>query len=438
MSRVIGVIGLGYVGLPLALAFIQQGYSVIGVDVNEQKIKTLHSKKSYLPDVSDEAVHISITGKKLIATSNYARLTEAEAVILCVPTPLTANHTPDLSYLLQVGAALSKVLRQGQLIILESSTYPGTTREVLMPLLEQGGLKVGNDIYLGYSPERINPGNPNYTMEIIPKVVSGITEQCTDKILELYATVFSEVIPVSSPEAAELTKLLENSYRFVNISFINEFAMLCDQLNIDIWEVITAAKTKPYGFSAFYPGPGVGGHCIPVDPLYLQWSANRRGANSKFIEYSQAINLSMPNYIVERVKDCLGDATLAGKSILVIGVSYKRNIDDVRESSALNLMTLFMQEGATVLYHDPYVPEVTIGDCRLKSEELSAQNLAVADCVVIVTDHSQLPLQLILDHARLVYDTRGMTRGYEGKARVVRLGSGLQEQRSVHFLEHGQ
>ncbi|UVI28623.1 nucleotide sugar dehydrogenase [Paenibacillus spongiae] len=425
MSREIGVIGLGYVGLPLALTFIQKGFRVIGVDANKQKIDALNGERSYLPDVSDETVRNSITQNKLTATTDYAQLSEAEAVILCVPTPLTQDHTPDLTYLHQVGSALSKHLVQGQLIVLESSTYPGTTREVLKPLLEMSGLKVGVDFYLAYSPERINPGNMNFTLETIPKVISGITAACTKRIVELYAAVFADVVPVSSPEAAELTKLLENTYRFVNISLINEFAMLCEKLKIDVWEVITAAKTKPYGFSAFYPGPGIGGHCIPVDPLYLQWSANRIGSNSKFIEYAHDINSSMPAYIVDRIKDSIGDTVLAGKSILVIGVTYKRNIDDVRESSALTLMNLFAQEGAVLSYHDPYVPEITVNGYPLKGEELNERILSDADCVIIATDHSQLPIPFILDHAPLVYDTRGVTRSFNGKGRIVRLGTGM-------------
>ncbi|QMV40776.1 nucleotide sugar dehydrogenase [Cohnella cholangitidis] len=426
MTRVIGIIGLGYVGLPLALTFIQKGHRVIGVDLDERKIRALHESKSYLPDVSNEAIRKSLADNKLLATSDYSQLTAAEALILCVPTPLTINHTPDLSYLLQVGSRLSKQLARNQLIVLESSTYPGTTREILLPLLEKSGLKVGEDYYLAYSPERINPGNSSFLFEDIPKVISGLTERCSERIFELYSTVFSRVVPLSTPEAAELTKLLENTYRFVNISFINEFAMICDKLNIDVWEVIEAAKTKPYGFSAFYPGPGIGGHCIPVDPLYLQWSANLRGTNSAFIDYSHAVNLAMPKYIVDRVKECL-EESLTGKSILVIGVAYKRNINDVRESSSLSLMELLVQEGAILSYHDPYVPEVKVYGNVMKSQQLDERKLADADCVVIATDHSQLPLQSILDHATLVYDTRNSTRGRTGKARVVRYGTGRPE-----------
>lgn len=380
-----------------------------------------------MPDVSDEIVRSSIEQKKLIPMTDYSRLSETEAVIICVPTPLTSEFKPDLSFLQSVGAALSERLTKGQLIVLESSTYPGTTRGVLKPLLEMSSLKVGEDIYLAYSPERINPGNSNYTLEVIPKVISGLTASCTNRIHELYSTVFADVVTVSSPEAAEMTKLLENTYRFVNISLINEMAMLCEKLKIDVWEVINAAKTKPYGFSAFYPGPGIGGHCIPVDPLYLQWSANLIGSNSTFIEYSHYINTLMPVYILERIRDSIRDSILAGKSILVIGVSYKRDIDDIRESSALTLMSLMAQEGAKLSYYDPHVPEVSVNGLSWKSEELNEKALADADCVVIATDHSQLPIPFILDHARLVYDTRGVTRGRSGKGRIVRLGTGLQD-----------
>jgi len=423
MSRVIGIIGLGYVGLPLALTFIQNGYIVIGVDVDERKIRALNEQKSYLPDVPDDAVRESIVRKNLVATSDYSGLAEAEAVIICVPTPLTPDHVPDLSFLLQVAATLNRQLVPEQLIVLESSTYPGTTREVLLPLLEQSGMRVGEEIYLAYSPERINPGNPNAGFDKIPKVISGITDRCAERIFELYSSVFAHVVPVSSTEAAEMTKLLENTYRFVNISFINEFAMICDGLHIDVWEVIEAAKTKPYGFSPFYPGPGIGGHCIPVDPLYLQWRANQNGLNSRFIDYSHSVNLSMPKYIVDRIRDCL-KGSIKGRSVLVIGAAYKRNLNDVRESSSLNLMELLVREGAILSYHDPYVSKISVCGNPLSGRELNAQTLAEADCVVMATDHSQLPIQFILDHANLVYDTRDMTRGRSGKAKIVRLGTG--------------
>ncbi|WP_256759907.1 nucleotide sugar dehydrogenase [Cohnella sp. WQ 127256] len=425
MGHKVGIIGLGYVGLPLAFTFLQRGYSVIGVDLDESKIRALSNGQSYLPDISDETLFSYVVQKQLIVTADYASLSEVEAVIICVPTPLTPLHTPDLSYLVQVGSALSKHLKQDQLIVLESSTYPGTTREVLQPLLEKSGLKIGIDYYLAYSPERIDPGRSDYTLETIPKIISGITNRCADKVFGLYSTVFAEVVLVSSPEAAEMAKLLENSYRFVNISFINEFAMLCDKMKIDVWEVIDAAKTKPYGFKAFYPGPGIGGHCIPVDPLYLQWSANLLGSNSKFIDYAHSINISMPNYIVGRIKASMGVSALVGMTILVIGVSYKRNINDTRESSALSLMKIVIQEGAHLSYSDPLVPEVTVNGETLMSLELNEQNLSEADCVVIVTDHSELPIQLILDHSKLVYDTRNITHGLSGKARIIRLGTGI-------------
>jgi UDP-N-acetyl-D-glucosamine dehydrogenase len=427
MSRVVGIVGLGFVGLPLALVFIRKGFMVIGVDVEEGKIAALNKGKSYLPDVTDEAVRTSMAQKKLTATTDYSKLIEAEAIILCVPTPLTSSHIPDLSYLEQVGFALSKQLQRDQLIVLESSTYPGTTREILKPLLEKDGMKIGEDIYLAYSPERIDPGRSDHTLETIPKVISGVSKRCTERILELYSTVFAEVVPVSSPEAAEMTKLLENSYRFINISFINEFAMICDKMHIDVWEVIEAAKSKPYGFMAFYPGPGIGGHCIPVDPLYLQWSANIHGSNSRFIDDSHSVNLSMPRYIVDRIKVCLGVTALAGMAVLVIGVSYKPNINDIRESRALNLMNLLIQEGVQLSYYDPFVSEVTVNGSLLKSRELNEQYLSESDCVVIVTDHAKLPVQFILDHANLVYDTRNITSGRSGKARIARLGTGMED-----------
>jgi UDP-N-acetyl-D-glucosamine dehydrogenase len=429
MVQSIAIVGLGYVGLPLALTFIKKGITVLGIDLDVNKLESLRAGRSYLPDISDETVNWATEQQHLIVTDDYAAVQKTEAVIICVPTPLDQDHNPDLRYLEQVGRSLSPQLGDGQLIVLESSTYPGTTREVLMPLLEQEGRKVGADIFLAYSPERIDPGNKQYPLEVIPKVISGVTEQCLQRIFNLYAKVFDKLIQVSSTEAAEMSKLLENSYRFINISFINEFAMICEKMNISVWEVIEAARTKPYGYSAFYPGPGIGGHCIPVDPLYLQWRSKQFGLTSGFIEFAQRINLAMPRYIIDQVKACLSVSSLVNTNILVVGIAYKRDIGDTRESSAIEMLKLLLEEEATLTYHDPLVAEVQIGGHAMTSVELSEPSLKDMDCILLATNHTELPIQFILDHSALVFDTRNITEGYKGKARIVRLGEGNQGHR---------
>jgi UDP-N-acetyl-D-glucosamine dehydrogenase len=429
MVQSIAIVGLGYVGLPLAITFIKKGITVLGIDLDVNKLECLRAGRSYLPDISDETVNWATEQQHLIVTNDYTAVQKIEAVIICVPTPLDQDHNPDLRYLEQVGRSLSPQLSHGQLIVLESSTYPGTTREVLMPLLEQEGRKVGTDIFLAYSPERIDPGNKQYPLEAIPKVISGVTEQCLQRIFNLYSKVFNKLIQVSSTEAAEMSKLLENSYRFINISFINEFAMICEKMNINVWEVIEAARTKPYGYSAFYPGPGIGGHCIPVDPLYLQWRSKQFGLTSRFIEFAQLINLAMPRYIIDQVKACLSVPSLVNTNILVVGIAYKRDIGDTRESSAIEMLKLLLEEEATLTYHDPHVAEVQIGGHAMTSVELSEQNLKAMDCVLLATNHTELPIQFVLDHSAFVFDTRNMTEGYKGKARIVRLGEGYKENR---------
>jgi UDP-N-acetyl-D-glucosamine dehydrogenase len=424
MHQSIAVIGLGYVGLPLALAFTDKGFCVTGIDLDQKKLQSLRQGASYLPDIPDEAILTAIANKSFIATDDYACISRVDAVVICVPTPLDEEHKPDIRYLEQVGQSLGKQIKKGQLIVLESSTYPGTSREVLKPLIEEQGYQVGEDIYLAYSPERIDPGNQRYKLEDIPKVIGGITKQCTQHVYDLYSKVFHEVITVSSTEVAELSKLLENSYRFINISFMNEFAMICDRMNIDVWEVIEAARTKPYGFSAFYPGPGIGGHCIPVDPLYLQWRSEQYGIISRLIECSQSINLSMPQYVIEQLKAGLRVSTLMNIRIIVVGIAYKRDLSDTRESSAIEILRLMVKEEAKLSYHDPYIPEISIDGYQMSSIELTEQSLMNTDAVVIITDHSQLPLQLIVDRAAFVYDTRNITRCLNGNARVIRLGAG--------------
>lgn len=424
-KQTIAVIGLGYVGLPLALSMVNKGFHVVGIDLDHRKIELLQKGCSYIPDIKDFVIQSAVASHRFTTTGEYDAIECADTIIICVPTPLTVYHTPDLSYLTKAGKAISYRIKTGQLVILESSTYPGTTKEVLQPILEESMLKVGNDIFLGFSPERIDPGNKHYTIDTIPKVISGITQECVRRVHDLYSQIFDNVVAVSSTETAELTKLLENSYRFINISFINEFAMLCDAMNINVWEVIEAASSKPYGYSAFYPGPGVGGHCIPVDPLYLQWKAKQFGFDSRFIELSNEVNHRIPTYIVQQIKSLLAPfKTLRDSNILIYGVAYKRNISDVRESSALQLMELLLFEGVHLSYHDPFVPSVWIGGHQMNSVEMTDEILQNNDCVVIATDHSCIPLLQIIEHSSLVFDTRNATQGMKGKAKVYRLGGG--------------
>ncbi|MFC5650754.1 nucleotide sugar dehydrogenase [Paenibacillus solisilvae] len=425
--RKVAVVGLGYVGLPLALAFSKQGNEVIGIDLDDRKLQALEQGRSYIKDIPDEQVKMAFERQRFSATKDMRRLREADVIIICVPTPLTEDNEPDLTYLMQAAANIRDHLRIGQIIVLESSTYPGTTREVLKPTLEQSGLIVGTDIFLGYSPERVDPGNRSYPLEVIPKVISGITEKCASAVEDVYKTVFQTVVKISSTDAAEMTKLLENTYRFVNISFINEIAQLCTSMGIDVWEVIEAARSKPFGFSAFFPGPGVGGHCIPVDPLYLQWRSKQFGAASSFIAISREINHKMPVYIVDRIKEALARESLTGVKILVVGVTFKPNIDDIRESSSIEVMKLLQQEGALLSYYDPYVPEITLQGKKLTGTRLSENELCLADCAIIAVNHDELPLQRIIDYVPLVYDTRNALKGMSGKAKVIRLGGGVSD-----------
>ena len=421
----IAVVGLGYVGLPLALTFVEKGFSVTGIDIDEGKIKKIRNGESYLNDLGDEAIRKATLSKRFSASTDFSLLDSVDAIIICVPTPITAYHHPDLSFLQEASFQVSKYLRKGQLIILESSTYPGTTSEVLVPTLEKSGLKVGTDIFVGYSPERIDPGNTKYAVEDIPKVVSGTTERCLDRVCRLYRKVFSKLVKVSSTETAELTKLVENCHRLINISFINELAIICDSLNMDIWEVIEAASTKPFGFTPYYPGPGIGGHCIPVDPLYLQWKAKLYGKESQFINLAMSVNKSVPKYVVSKIEEFLTrDGSMQEANILIYGITYKREINDVRESTVFQIIRSLKEKGAHVQYHDPYVPNVTADGEKMDSVALTEEALRKTDCVLIFTDHSCIPLQQILDNAPLVFDTRNVTNGMKGNAKVIVLGGG--------------
>ncbi|MGP0103568.1 MAG: nucleotide sugar dehydrogenase [Solirubrobacteraceae bacterium] len=413
----VGVIGMGYVGLPLAVAFAQEGCDVIAVDVDSRKVDALGAGESYIEDVSSEVLR-AVAGR-IHATTRYADLAKADAVLVCVPTPLTPNREPDLGPLVDATRALADVLQADQLVVLESTTYPGTTRERVAPLLEESGLAAGRDFHLAFSPERVDPGRTDYTLRTTPKVLGGLTDACAERAQELYEIVCDRVVRVSSPEAAELTKLLENIFRSVNIALVNELAMLTDRMGIDIWEVVDAAASKPYGFMRFEPGPGMGGHCLPVDPFYLSWRAREFDMATEFIELAGKVNQQMPYHCVAKAQRALNDTGMSvkGARIAVVGVSYKPGVGDVRESPALKIISLLRGLGAEVLYHDPHVPALT--EFALTSTPLE-DAVADADLALIVTAHPGVDHELIARRARLVLDLRGVTRT-SSSANVVRL-----------------
>ncbi|HEX5852818.1 MAG TPA: nucleotide sugar dehydrogenase [Solirubrobacteraceae bacterium] len=405
--RTVGVIGLGYVGLPLAVAFAREGCEVVAVDVDSRKVEAIEAGRSYIEDVPDES--LAAVAERVHATTCYTELSAADAVLICVPTPLTRNREPDLGPLLDATRALSEVLRAEQLVVLESTTYPGTTRERVAPLLEESGLAAGRDFHLAFSPERVDPGRTDFTLRSTPKVVGGLTQACAERARALYGIVCDEVVSVSSPEAAELTKLLENIFRSVNIALVNELAMLTDRMGIDIWEVVDAAATKPYGFMRFEPGPGMGGHCLPVDPFYLSWRAREFDMATEFIELAGKVNQQMPYHCVAKAQRALNDRGMSvkGARVAVVGVSYKPGVGDVRESPALKIIALLRDLGAEVSYHDPHVPSVA--ELSLASVELE-QAVADADLTLIVTAHPNVDHELVARRARLVLDLRGVTR----------------------------
>jgi UDP-N-acetyl-D-glucosamine dehydrogenase len=413
----IGVIGLGYVGLPLAVAFAEAGHEVVGLDTDPRKVESLAAGRSYIDDVPDSALE-ALAGD-LIPTRDYADLASCHAVAICVPTPLTSSREPDLTYLVDAASALYQVLQHRQLVVLESTTYPGTTRERLLPILEESGLKAGRDFHLAFSPERIDPGRTDHTIRTTPKLVGGLTERCAERARELYSEICDEVIVLSSPEAAELAKLLENIFRSVNIAFVNELAQLCDRLGIDVWEAIDAAATKPFGFMRFDPGPGMGGHCLPVDPFYLAFKAREHDFYPEFIELAGKINQSQPQFCVERIERALNEVgkPVKGSRVLVLGVSYKAGIGDTRESPALKIIRLLRDLGAEVGYHDPHVPK--LGELGLASIDLESE-LGDADVAAIVTAHPEIDYQRLVSGAKLVVDFRGVTRGISAQ-NLVRL-----------------
>jgi UDP-N-acetyl-D-glucosamine dehydrogenase len=412
---VVGVIGMGYVGLPLVLRFCEEGFQILGFDVDSKKVAQLKKGRSYLKSIPSSRISQFLRSGHLDVTDDFSRLVEPDCIVICVPTPLTEKMEPDLQYIEKTTEAIRDHLRKGQLIVLESTSYPGTTEELILPQLESTGLKIGKDFFLAFSPEREDPGNRRFTTEQIPKVVSGVTPSCQKAAVSLYRQIIQKVVPVSSPRVAELTKLLENIYRSVNIALVNELKMLTDRMGIDIWEVIEAASTKPFGFSPFYPGPGMGGHCIPIDPFYLSWKAREYDFTTRFIQLAGEINVSIPYYVVSKIVDALNERkkSIKGAKILILGVAYKKDVDDARESPALAIMDLLQKKGATILYHDPYIPSLPPFRkylFKLKSSSLRERLLHRIDAAVVVTDHSQIDYSWVVKHAPLTIDTRNVTK----------------------------
>ena len=416
------VIGLGYVGLPLAVEYAEAGIQVIGIDVDGAKVRAIRSGKSYIDDIPSESIGNAVRAGLLRATTDFSALGEADTVNICVPTPLRKTKDPDLSYIVSAAEQVAKYIHRDMLIVLESTTYPGTTVEVLAPMFEQKGLKVGRDLFLAFSPERVDPGNAQYTTRNIPKVVGGVTPRCSKIAAALYGGVLEKVHPVSSASVAEMVKLLENTFRSVNIGLVNEIALMCDRMGIDVWEVIDAAKTKPFGIMPFYPGPGIGGHCIPLDPFYLSWKAKQYGFESRFIELAGVINGQMPHFVVTKIVDALNRfrKSVNGAKVLVLGVAYKKNISDVRESPALDIIQLLDRKGARISYCDPFVPVLSEHGISLKAEKFSAAALRRADCVVVVTDHSGFDFKMVARESKVVVDARNALKGH-GSHKVIKL-----------------
>ena len=412
-SALIGIVGLGYVGLPLAVEFAEAGYRVLGFDVTPRIVDGINAGHSHVQDIPSARLEKLVKAGKLSATTDLARLGEPDLVAICVPTPLSKTHDPDISFVSAATESVARTVRPGQAIILQSTTYPGTTRELMLPALEKSGLKVGTDFFLAFSPERVDPGNPKYNTHNTPKIVGGVTPACTRVVMALYQPAIQSLVAVSSPEAAELVKLLENTFRSVNIGLVNEMAIVCDKLGVDVWEVIEAASTKPFGFMKFTPGPGVGGHCIPLDPHYLAWKMRSLNYRTRFIELAGEINSEMPEYWVEKVVSALNDLSkpAKGSTVLVVGIAYKKDIDDLRESPALDVIRLLERLGAKVSYHDPFIPELREDGKTLKSVPLTPETVRGADCVVIVTDHTKLDYAMLAKEARALVDTRHAVAG---------------------------
>ncbi len=419
----VGIVGLGYVGLPLGLEFAEKEFNVLGFDMDERKINALEKGETYIKHIPSERINKSVSAGYLKATSDFSRMSEVDALIICVPTPLDEHREPDMSYVEGTAKTIQKYLRKGQLVTLESTTYPGTTEELLLPLFENaesGKMKVGEDFFLAYSPEREDPNNPNYNTATIPKVVGGMTKNCSEIAQTLYEQVIVKTVPVSSPAVAEATKIVENVYRSINIALVNELKMVFDKMGIDVWEVINAAGTKPFGFKAFYPGPGLGGHCIPIDPFYLTWKAREYEVNTKFIELAGEINTFQPYYVVEKAMEALNEnhKSLNGSKILLLGAAYKKNVDDMRESPSLKLIEILRKKGAVVDYNDPYIPKLPPTrkyKYDMESVELTAENISKYDLLLLSTDHDDYKeyLDLMVENAKVILDTRNMFKDYK-------------------------
>ena len=416
-SARIGILGLGYVGLPLAVEFARKGFSVTGFEVNAELIKGLNRARSHVTDVPAAAVQELLKAGRFKATGDFNALRRQDAVVICVPTPLRKSKEPDVSYILAAAREVAPRLRRGQIIVLESTTYPGTTRELVQPLLEKGGLKAGRDFHLAFSPERVDPGNKKYQIHNTPKVVGGVTPACTELAARLYGEVVDSVVPVSSTEAAEMVKLLENTFRAVNIGLVNDLAQMCHKLGLDVWEIISAAATKPFGYMPFYPGPGIGGHCIPLDPHYLAWKMKSLNFEPRFIELAGVVNSSMPEFVVRRLAEILNldSKSMRGSRVLVLGVAYKPNVSDVRESPAIDVVKLLVDQGVRVSYHDPHVPRLSVEKISFKSQPLSAAALKAADIVTILTAHSDVDYGAVRTFARRIFDGRNALRGAGGR-----------------------
>jgi UDP-N-acetyl-D-glucosamine dehydrogenase len=417
----VGVLGLGYVGLPLAVEFARAGFEVVGIDVQQSKVDQFNRGQSYVKDVEDSAFGPLVKSGKLRATADYSIIRELDTIDICVPTPLRKTKDPDMSYVVSATDAIAEHLHPGLLVMLESTTYPGTTDELLLPKLEATGLKVGRDFFLCFSPERVDPGNPKFHTRNIPKVVGGITPTCTEMGALFYKQALETIVPVSSTRVAEMVKLLENTFRMINIGLVNELALMCDRMNINVWEIIDAAATKPFGFMPFYPGPGLGGHCIPIDPFYLSWKSKQSGIEARFIELAGYINGRMPEFVIEKIQNALNDVSkpVRGSRVHVLGVAYKRDIEDVRESPALDIIELLLRRGALVTFSDPHVNSIHVDGRNLQSQETLA-GIEAADCVVILTNHSDFDYAAVVDRSKLIVDTRNALKSYHSD-KIVRL-----------------
>jgi len=424
-SARVAVLGMGYVGLPFATVFAEAGFQVTGIDPIAQKMDLLNAGKSYIMDVPTEKVKSLVNASRLKGTTDYSVLSQIDAVAICVPTPLRQTGDPDLSFIVSAAEGIAPYVHKGMVVVLESSTYPGTTRELVLPTLtEKSGLKVGEDIFVAFSPERVDPGREDWTTKNTPKVIGGMTKKCTEVSAAWYSQALDKVVPVSSTEVAEMAKLLENTFRMINIGFVNELALMCDRLGVDVWEVIDAAATKPFGFMKFLPGPGLGGHCIPIDPLYLSWKLRSLNYTARFIELASEINTNMPRFVISKVQDALNDhqKPIKGSKVLVLGAAYKPDIDDLRESPAIDVIRLLQQKGAVVSYHDPYIPQIKHDGWTVKSIKNLDEGIKTADCVVIVTNHKAYDYKALLNDAKLIVDTRNAlgTAGMDNP-KVVRL-----------------